>query len=168
MICYFWKGLKPSIKIKIEQQDRKSVNFEEIVQKAINVEAKAGIRSTIIVWDSDICCSQGHCSSNNTALKLQTKGITAKDSSRPEEPKTKDLKSVPPRDNTAQPAKKEDKQKRFKCQWERTRKTKRIPVTSNNTGNAAKKKKKCDTSKITYFNCNKKSHNASNYTKPKN
>ena len=31
MICYFREGLKPSIKVKMEQQDRKSMNFEEIV-----------------------------------------------------------------------------------------------------------------------------------------
>ena len=31
MICYFRKDFKSFIKIEIEQQDRESVNFEEMV-----------------------------------------------------------------------------------------------------------------------------------------
>ena len=97
----------------MEQQDWEFVKFEEMIQRAVNAEDKAGLRSTIMVQNSDIRCSQGHHPSNNTALKVQTYEITAKDSSRPEEPKTKDPKSVPPRDNPAEPAMKKDKQKRF-------------------------------------------------------
>ena len=40
---------------------------------------------------------------------MQIQEIAAKDFSRPEELKTKDLKSVPPYDNPAEPAKKKDK-----------------------------------------------------------
>ena len=72
MICYFQEGLKPSIKVEMEQQDRESVNFEEMVQKAINVEARAGLRSTTMVQNSDICCPRGHRLSNNTTSKVQT------------------------------------------------------------------------------------------------
>ena len=88
MICYFWEGLKPSIKVEMKQQDRKSVNFEEIVQRAVNAEAKAGLKSTIMVQDLDIYCFQGYCLSNNIALKVQIQGIIAKNFSRPEKPKT--------------------------------------------------------------------------------
>ena len=70
MICYFQEGLKPSIKVKIEQQDWESVNFEEMVQKAVNAKAKAGLRSTTMVRDSDIRCSRGHRPSNNTTSKM--------------------------------------------------------------------------------------------------
>ena len=42
--------------VEMEQQDRESINFEEIVQKAVNVKAKAGLRSSTMVWDLDICC----------------------------------------------------------------------------------------------------------------
>ena len=49
MICYFQKDLKPFIKIEIKQQDRESMDFKEIVQKAVNVEAKAGLRSSTMV-----------------------------------------------------------------------------------------------------------------------
>ena len=109
MICYFRESLKPSIKVEMEQQDRESVNFEEMVQRAVNAEAKAGLRSTTMVRDSDIRCLQGYHPSNNTTSKVQTQRTAVKDSSRPEESKTKDPKSVPLRDNPAEPAKKEDK-----------------------------------------------------------
>ena len=168
MICYFREGLKPSIKVKMEQQDWESVNFEEMVQRAVNVETKAGLKSTTMVQDSDIHCPQGHSPSNNTTSKMQIQGTAVKDSSRPEEPKTKDPKSVSPRNNPAEPAKKEDKQKRFKYRQECTKEPKETPATIDNTVNAAKKMKKRDTSKITCFNCNKKGHYASNCTKPKN
>ena len=56
MICYFWEGRKSSIMIEMEQQDRESANFEEMVQRAVNLEAKVGLRSIIMVRDSDIYC----------------------------------------------------------------------------------------------------------------
>ena len=139
-----------------------------MVQRAINAEAKAGLRSTTMVRDSDICCLRGHCPSNNTTSKVQIQGTAVKDSSHPEEPKTKDLKSVLPRDDPAKPAKKENKQKRLKCQQECTREPKETPATGNNIVDAAKKKKKCDTSKVMCFNYNKKGHYASDCIKPKN
>ena len=71
MICYFWKGLKPSIKVEMEQQDWESMNFEEIVQRVVNVESKAGLRSSTMVRDLDICCPTGHRPSNSTASKVQ-------------------------------------------------------------------------------------------------
>ena len=72
MICYFQDGLKLSIKIEMEQQDRESIDFKEIVQKVVNAESKAGLRSSTMVRDSDIHCSRGHRPSNNTASKVQT------------------------------------------------------------------------------------------------
>ena len=80
-----------------------------MVQKVINAKAMAGLRSIIIIWDSAIYCPQGHCTSNSIGLKVQTQETTAKDFSCPEKHKTKDLKSVSPRDDLAEPAKKEDK-----------------------------------------------------------
>ena len=56
----------------------------------------------------DICCSQGHYLSNNTASKVQIQKTTAKDCSCLKEPKTKDPKSVPLYDNTTESAKKEN------------------------------------------------------------
>ena len=141
MICYFQKGLKPFIKVKIKQQDRKFVNFEEMVQKAINIEAKAGLKSTIMVRNLNIRYSQGYCLFNNTTSKVQIQGTTAKDSSCFEKPKTKNFKSVSPYDNIAMPAKKKNKQKRFKYKQKCIKKLEKIPAISNNIVNATKKKK---------------------------
>ena len=80
MICYFRKGFKPSIKVEMEQQNREAIDFEEMVQRAVNAEAKAGLRSSAIVRDSDIRCPRGHRPSNSTVSKVQTQETTAKDS----------------------------------------------------------------------------------------
>ena len=72
MIYYFWKGLKPSIKDEMEQQDWESMNFEEMVPRAVNVEAKMGLKSSTMVQDFDIYCPRVHRTSNSTVLKVQT------------------------------------------------------------------------------------------------
>ena len=72
MICYFQESLKPSIKVEIEQQDWESINIEEKMQKAVNVEAKASLRSSNMVQGSDIHCPRGHRLSKSIASKVQT------------------------------------------------------------------------------------------------
>ena len=56
MIRYFWEGLKPSIKVKKEQQNRVSTSFKEMMQKTVNVEAKVCLRSSTMVQDLDVHC----------------------------------------------------------------------------------------------------------------
>ena len=102
----------PSIKVEIEQQDRESMGFEEMVQKAVNAEAKAGLRSSTIVQDSDVRCPRGHRPSHNTSSNMQTQG--SKDSSRSKEPKSEDLKPAPSYDDAAEAAKKEDRKNKKK------------------------------------------------------
>ena len=89
MIYYFWESLKPSIKVKREQQDRESMDFKEMVQRAVNAEAKASLRSSTMVWESDIRCPQGYRPSHNTSSKVQTQETTTKEprteESRPKE-----------------------------------------------------------------------------------
>ena len=70
MICYFRKGLKSSIKFEIKQQDRESMDFEEMVQKAVNAEVKAGLRFNTMVRDSDIRCPKGHRLFNSITTKM--------------------------------------------------------------------------------------------------
>ena len=91
MICYFWEGLKPSIKVEIEQQNQALTSFEEMVQRAVNAEAKAGLKSSIMVQNADSCCLRDHCLSQYTFTKVQTPGSTAK-KSKPKESQPKDLK----------------------------------------------------------------------------
>ena len=42
------------------------------MQKAVNTEIKAGIKSSIIVRDADSCCPKSHRLSQNTSAKMQT------------------------------------------------------------------------------------------------
>ena len=165
MICFFQESLKPSIKVEIEQQDRESINFEEMVQKAVNAEAKAGLRSSTIVRKSDVCCPRSHRPSHNTSSKMQTQGSSHKDSSRSEKPKPKNPKPAASCDNAVEPAKREDRKKKKKRLRNQRREHigEQTPVIGVNT-KALKKK-----IKARYFNYNKKSHYANECTKsPKN
>ena len=165
MICYFWKGLKPSINVEMKQQNRESTNFEEIVQRAANAEVKAGLRSSIIVQEADAYCFRGHHPSHNTSSKVQTQGSSHKDSLRSKESKPTDLKPAPLRDNAAEPAKKKDRKEKKKRLRNHGREHpgEQTPATGVNTKAPKKKiKAKC-------FNYNKKSHYTNEYTKsPKN
>ena len=96
----------------MEQQDRESIDFEEMIQKAVNAEVKAGLKSSTMVRESDARCPRGHRPSHNTFSKVQTQG--SKDSSRSKEPKSKDPKPAPSRDNVAEPAKKENRKEKKK------------------------------------------------------
>ena len=149
----------------MEQKDRESIDFEKMVQRAVNAEAKVGLRSSTMVRKSDACCPRGHCLSHNTSSKVQTQG--SKDSSHSEEPKPKDPKPAPSRDDAAELAKKEDrKDKKKKLQNRRQKRNKQTPATGDNTEAPKKKKKRRDLSKVTYFNCDKKGHYANDCTKP--
>ena len=70
MICYFQARLKPSIKVGIKQQNWESANFEKIIQRTVNAEAKAGLRSSTIVRDLDAHCLKGHRTSYITLVKV--------------------------------------------------------------------------------------------------
>ena len=160
MICYFRKDLKPSIKVEMEQQDWESMDFEEMVQKKVNAEAKAGLRSSTMVRKSDAYCLKGHRSSHNTSAKVQTKG--SKDSSRSKKPKPKDPKPALSRDDVAESAKKEDRKERKKKLRNQRREhtSEQTPATRVNTEAPKKKlKTRC-------FHYNKKGNYAIECTEP--
>ena len=95
----------------MEQQDRESMDFEEMVQRAVNAEAKAGLRSSTMVRELDARCPRGHRPSHNTSSKVQTQGSSHKDSPRTEESRPKEAKPTngknpaPPRSESAEPGK---------------------------------------------------------------
>ena len=122
------------------------MNFEEIVQKRVNTETKTGLRSSTMVQDSDIRYSRGYCSSNSTALKVQTQGSTAKDFFRLEKPKAKKTKSVcadaaePSEQDKKDKKDRQDKKRKFRKRKERSN----TPATGNNTIDALKKRKRTE------------------------
>ena len=75
MVSYFEKDLKPSIKAEIDQDDSQLINYEELVAKAIRAEAKAGLRSSSYVWETDLSCLRGNRPAHTTAHKVQTQGL---------------------------------------------------------------------------------------------
>ena len=84
------------------------------MQKTVNIEAKVGLRSSTIIWDSNACCLRSHRPSYNISLKAQTQG--SKNFSRLKESKSKDPKSALLRNNATKLPKKDnkkDKKKRF-------------------------------------------------------
>ena len=54
MVRYFEKGLKPSIKAKMDQNATYLDNYEELVSKAVRVEAKASLRPSSHVRKADL------------------------------------------------------------------------------------------------------------------
>ena len=53
IICYFCKGLNLSLQVEIEQRDWELDNFKELVQKAVDVEAKAAFWPRSYICDID-------------------------------------------------------------------------------------------------------------------
>lgn len=141
-----------------------------MVQRAVNVKAKAGLISNIIVYVSDIYCPRSHCFSNNITSKVQTQKTTIKDS-RLKKITAKNSEPALPYTNMAESLKQSRKNKKKKTKKGRQDTTgkwkKQISTTNNNIINAFKKKKNCDISKIRYFNYNIKSYYVNTYTKPR-
>ena len=166
MICYFWESLKLSIKVEIEQQDWESIDYEEMVQKTVNTEVKAGLRSSTMVRDSDIHYPRGHRLSNSTAGKVQTQ--ETKDA-HPKEPKVKEVRPTPfwaGANKLSEQARKKKKKKRHQEKRDKDQ----TPASTGNAMEVQQKRKKknqdWDVSKVTSFNCNKKGHYISTGIKP--
>ena len=75
-----------------------------MVQKVVNAETKADLKSRIMIRNADSCCPRGYCPSQNIFIKVQTQGSIAKEF-KPKESRPKDLKPAngktlaPPRIN---------------------------------------------------------------------
>ena len=125
----------------MEQQDQESMDFEEMVQRAVNAEAKAGLRSSTMVQQSDARCPRGHRPSHNTSSKVQTQDSSHKDSPRTEESRPKKAKQAdgkaptPPRSESIEAGKTSriDKRRKFHEKKKKKRDQKNnIPATGNN------------------------------------
>ena len=89
------------------------MDFEEMVQKAVNAESKVGLRSSIMVRDSDINCFRDYRLSNSTASKVQTQGTTTKNSY-PGELKVKEKKPTSLWAEASKPSEQAHKEKKKK------------------------------------------------------
>ncbi len=63
LIHYFRKGLRPSIQAQLDYQRRDLDGWEEVMEKAGDVEAKANLQSPFYVRDINARCPKGYCPS---------------------------------------------------------------------------------------------------------
>ena len=137
------------------------------MQRAVNAEAKAGLRSSIMVRDVDSRCPRGHRPSQNTSTKVQTQGSTVKES-KPEESISKELKPAdgktpaPPRTDESEKTSRQDKKKEY-FKKKRNRKNSN-PATADNAIEGEKKRNDRGDGKC--YNCQKKGHFARNCPEP--
>ena len=92
MIRYFREGLRPSVRVEMEQRGRELDSFEELVEKTVDAKAKAALRPRSYVRKTDQHCLWG---SRPSAAKANTQGQPMKDP-RVEEPKSKPQESKAP------------------------------------------------------------------------
>ena len=118
MIWYFQKGLRLSLRVEIEQCGWELDSFKEIVEKTVNIKAKAPFRPR-----SYACDINQHCfrDSRPSAAKTSTQGQSMKDS-RVEKPKPRSQEqkpSAPKRSNNIETCKQAWKKKKKKEKRER-------------------------------------------------
>ena len=53
MIWYFQEGLRPSVRVEIEQRGRELNSFKELIQKAVDAKAKAALRPRFYACKTD-------------------------------------------------------------------------------------------------------------------
>ena len=76
MIRYFREGLRPSVRAKLDTRGRNLDSWEEAVEKAVNVKAKASLQSSSITRNIDSRCPQG-----NKPAKKEEKDLGRKNKS---------------------------------------------------------------------------------------
>ena len=70
IVRYFEKGLKPSIKAEMCQDATHLDNYEELVAKTVRPEAKAGLRPSSYVRETDIQVLWENRPTHTTAHKV--------------------------------------------------------------------------------------------------
>ena len=119
ILRYFRKSLKPLVLAKLEYRDLKLESFNQIVKKAIDVEAKLALCPRSSTKEIDQNCPRGNWPANSTVAKSQ--GSAIKDSET-EKPKVRDTEapSGPQRSEFFEKAwkekKKEQRQRDQECQ----------------------------------------------------
>ena len=143
-----------------------------MVQRAVNAKAKAGLRSSTMVRNSDIYYPRSHHFSNSTVLKMQTQGTTAK-KSKPVESRPKKLKSAEGK-NLALPRSKSTELGKTSCidkkreYLKKKRDRKNNTLATKNNANAIEigEKKQNNQGDGRCYNCQKKGHFLKNCPEP--
>ncbi len=60
LIRYFREGLRPSIRAQLDHRGRDLDGWDEVVEKAGDIEAKANLQPPFYVRDIDVRCPKGH------------------------------------------------------------------------------------------------------------
>lgn len=144
MIRFFREGLKPSIKAQMEQRGRELDSWKELVEKAIDAEAKAGRQPTSFVREIDQRCPWDNRPAHTTAAKAPTQGSSSMRDPRVEEPKSK------PQEPKSSPSSHPLRSKNVEASEKKARKDKKkwrhqkgsTPTTGFNTTEASGNKKK--------------------------
>ena len=166
MVRYFEEGLKPSIKAEMDQDNSQLINYEELVAKVVRAEAKAGLRPSSYVRETDLSCLRGNRPAHTTAHKVQTQGA-GKDHRGDDSKASKGSASTPASASTqdSEPSDKAKKDKKKNWEGKKDFKEPKDSTTPAFGVNAAevgrggqRRKNKKDISEVTCYNHNKKGH----------
>ena len=70
MVRCFGGGLKPFIKAEMDWDNSHLDNYEDLVAKAVRAEAKAGLRPSSYIWETDQQVPQRNRPAHTTAHKV--------------------------------------------------------------------------------------------------
>lgn len=157
IVRYFQKGLKSSIKAKMDQNAIHLDDYKELVAKAVRAKAKTGLQLISYVQKTDYQVFQGSQPTHTIVHKVQSLGAI------------KDYCENKPRDKAPMSTSAQDfffnKNKSRRDKKKKQHKNKRdstIPTFRVNTAEVGdkkkRKKKKKNMNKIMCYNCNKMGH----------
>ena len=150
----------------MDQNNFQLINYEELVARAVRAKAKASLRPSSYVRETDQNCLQGNWPAHTTAHKVQTQGVR-KNHHGNDSKASKGSASIPAsasnQDSEPSDKAKKDKKKNWRGKRDsREPKDSTTPVSGVNTakvgGGKQKRKNKKDISGVTCYNCNKKGH----------
>ena len=174
MVWYFEEGLKPSIKVEMNQDNFQLINYKELVSKAVRAKATAALRPSFYVRETDLNYLQGSQPAHTTAHKVQTQEVV-KDHRGDDYKTSKGSASIPASTSIqdSEPSNKAMKDKKKKHHRDkRNSKEPKDSTTPASRVNAAevrskRRKNKKDLSEIMCYNCNKKGHFVNKYLEPR-